>query len=187
MTKSDQEIGEVVAVLRGAVPQRDIAERMTNRGFKWTQGTVSSVEKGERSLKLTEGAVLAEILGTDVQSLIADEEAARLERDFRAGQTALTDARQEIQRATRKFIAAQGYLRRIRSSLSEDELALLDGDLRADPVEIAAREKERSQDAILGSDQMINDGMAEYITVPPRLGRRLRPKSLEGTPERRLL
>lgn len=67
MPKTDKDIGEAVARLRAQTPQRDIAERMSKRGFKWTQGTVSSIEKGERSLKLTEANELALILDVPVR------------------------------------------------------------------------------------------------------------------------
>lgn len=71
MPRTDKDIGEAVARLRGSTPQRDVAERMSRRGFKWTQGTVSSIEKGERALKLTEATELAMILGVPVGQFTA--------------------------------------------------------------------------------------------------------------------
>lgn len=70
MPKTDKDIGETVARLREQIPQRDIAGRMTKRGFRWTQGTVSSIEKGERSLKFTEAAELAAIFGVPVNMFL---------------------------------------------------------------------------------------------------------------------
>lgn len=77
MAISDEEIGRNVVRLRGTITQKDLAERMRERGWKWSQATVWAVEKGDRPLRLAEAEDLSDILGvpswqalsgTDVQS-----------------------------------------------------------------------------------------------------------------------
>ncbi|MEW1708011.1 helix-turn-helix transcriptional regulator [Microbacterium sp. NPDC089190] len=60
---SDEQIGRNLAAVRGEMSQSDLAKRMRDRGFKWSQATVWSVEKGERPLRLSESEAVAELLG----------------------------------------------------------------------------------------------------------------------------
>lgn len=66
----DAVIGQNSARLRGAMSQKALAERMKDRGWKWVQSTVASVEKGERPLRLREAADLASILGCSIEDLM---------------------------------------------------------------------------------------------------------------------
>lgn len=59
----DQRIGRNIATLRGEASQQSVADAMRQRGHKWSQATVWSVEKGERPLRLTEAQDLMLILG----------------------------------------------------------------------------------------------------------------------------
>ena len=58
----DQRIGRNIQALRGDMTQSDLAAGMRERGWKWTQPTVTSVEKGDRPLRLAEAVSLSEIL-----------------------------------------------------------------------------------------------------------------------------
>lgn len=60
----DRIIGENVARVRAAAnrSQADVADEMRRKGFKWSQATVWSVEKGERPLRLAEAEALAAVL-----------------------------------------------------------------------------------------------------------------------------
>jgi hypothetical protein len=51
---------------------------MRERGWKWSQATVWSVEKGERPLRLSEATDLAEVLGIMLHVLLAQPEEARV-------------------------------------------------------------------------------------------------------------
>jgi hypothetical protein len=71
--------------------QQALANEMRERGHKWSQATVWSVEKGERPIRLTEAVDVAEILGLRVDHLLSPQAAeasrARIrltERGFRA-------------------------------------------------------------------------------------------------------
>jgi transcriptional regulator with XRE-family HTH domain len=63
----DQRIGESIARLRAnrRMSQADLADRMRDHGFKWSQATVWSIEKGDRPLRLTEGDALTFVLGVE--------------------------------------------------------------------------------------------------------------------------
>jgi len=69
----DQLIGGNIAVLRGERTQKELAEAMRERGFKWSQSTVWSVESGERSLKFVEAVALAQILPTQMEYLAREQ------------------------------------------------------------------------------------------------------------------
>lgn len=61
-----------MASLRGARSQKVLAEQMRDRGWSWAQATVSSVEKGERPLRLTEAEDLADLLGVPINAFLQD-------------------------------------------------------------------------------------------------------------------
>lgn len=63
--QSDEAIGADVTAARerSELSQRDLASGMTGRGFKWSQATVSQVEKGTRPLRFNEAQHLAELIG----------------------------------------------------------------------------------------------------------------------------
>jgi transcriptional regulator with XRE-family HTH domain len=67
---SDEQIGRNLASARGELSQKDLASKMRERGFKWSQATVWSIEKGERPLRLSEAQEVADILNRDVDVLL---------------------------------------------------------------------------------------------------------------------
>lgn len=69
MTTRDKQIGQNLAVLRGSVTQKELAERMKSRGWKWSQATVWTVETGERPLRLAEAQDIAEILDLGIHGV----------------------------------------------------------------------------------------------------------------------
>jgi hypothetical protein len=76
----DRAIGANVAILRGDTPQKQIAEKMSAYGIKWTQTTVWEIEKGRRSLKAKEARYLAEIFGVSSSVIIGDTEGAQISK-----------------------------------------------------------------------------------------------------------
>jgi DNA-binding XRE family transcriptional regulator len=63
--QTDVEIGSdlTLARERAELSQKDLAAAMTDRQVKWSQTTVSSIEKGTRSLRYNEAQHLAELIG----------------------------------------------------------------------------------------------------------------------------
>lgn len=163
MPKTDKDIGAIVAALRGQTSQQNLAAKMTRQGFRWTQGTVSSVEKGERSLKLTEGAVLAEVLGTDIRSLVGEEQAALAEQAYDVASSAIHWATRDLQEATRVMVAGRYNLVRFGEVLSIDDSDLAadahESLLNQDPVSVVEQEKKRFK-----AD--LSDTQADGILLP---------------------
>lgn len=52
----------IVARAKAGMSQKELAAAMTDRGFKWSQATISQIEKGERPLRLSEADHLAELI-----------------------------------------------------------------------------------------------------------------------------
>ncbi len=94
----DHFIGAAVTALRGEMTQQALAAAMRSKGWKWSQATVWSVEKGERPLRLGEAADLAEILGTRLDSFLKQP-------DWLVHDQRLTEATREIQDAYRAIAA----------------------------------------------------------------------------------
>jgi transcriptional regulator with XRE-family HTH domain len=78
-------IGVTVSVLRDGMPQQTVADAMRERGHRWSQSTVWSIEKGERRLLLSEAADLAEVLDVPVDALLKRPDEIGLQSDI-AGQ-----------------------------------------------------------------------------------------------------
>lgn len=62
--ETDEQIGGgvILARVRAALSQKELAAKMSDRGFPWSQATVSQIEKGERPLRLSEADNLAELI-----------------------------------------------------------------------------------------------------------------------------
>lgn len=141
MLESDIQIGQLIAELRGERTQQSVAAAMRRLGWKWSQATVWSVEKGDRPLKLREAAVLAAVLGTTVEILVGTDprlvlllnnlthvhesifvhqkKATALERELAETKAALERFRQEGLALEEAFRAGA------EASKNRDELALL--------------------------------------------------------------
>ncbi|WP_103662791.1 helix-turn-helix domain-containing protein [Microbacterium sp. CJ77] len=119
MQPLDTHIGANLSQLRGAMTQKDLAERMRQLGHKWSQATVWSVEKGERPLRLTEALSLVGVLNTQISVLVADPNAVAVNR-----RAELERLQTEIERLTfeseKKRSASQGL---------EHELGVLAGEV----------------------------------------------------------
>jgi transcriptional regulator with XRE-family HTH domain len=68
---ADDRIGQNLVTLRGERSQKDVADAMRARGWKWSQATVWSIEKGERPLRLAEADDLADVLGSSFSGVYA--------------------------------------------------------------------------------------------------------------------
>lgn len=74
----DRNVGANVAVLRGSMPQKELADKMREYGTKWSQATVHEVEQGRRSLKAKEARYLAEIFGVSSTLIIGDVQGVQI-------------------------------------------------------------------------------------------------------------
>lgn len=62
--QTEEQIGADVATARerAGMSQKELAAAIAERGFKWSQATVSQIEKGERPLRLSEADHLADLI-----------------------------------------------------------------------------------------------------------------------------
>jgi len=91
--------------------QRELAQRMTERGHSWHQNTVSKTEAGERTVTFDEAEALAVVLGvtTDRFSWLAPET---------AGVTVVTDAAARLSAAFAGAVDAVAELHAARAQAS---------------------------------------------------------------------
>jgi|GEM_PF-1577207 len=121
--------GENLAILRGDVSQAALAERMRERGWKWSQATVWAIEKGDRPLRLAEAVDVLDVLRAGVggleYKLLRPSSTALLANYGRQA----SDAWHEIVRAVIAFREAQFQLMGIYSQVREEGVQLRTGDL----------------------------------------------------------
>ena len=83
-TDQDRHIGQTMAILRGDKTQQAVADDMRQRGWRWSQATVWSVEKGDRPLRLAEAEDLAAVLGTaSVHAFLTEPVGAHIQQGVR--------------------------------------------------------------------------------------------------------
>lgn len=118
--------------------QGELAQKMTDRGHKWAQRTVSMVETGDRTLKLFEAVDLAAILGVTVDELLNNDStalaAAQERAQVAAAQTKLQVAFYSAVEGQQELLAARRELWEILEHIKTDgtgdlgnQLALMAG------------------------------------------------------------
>ncbi|MCM3779877.1 helix-turn-helix domain-containing protein [Microbacterium hydrocarbonoxydans] len=155
---SDEQIGKNLVELRGDRSQKDLADEMRKRGFRWSQATVWSIEKGERPLRLSEADAVADILGETVNMLVATGEKFTVTMLFRA----VRDPLDEIESLTDEAFREQKTMALLAGHLVDDEmrrLAFRDSPLRAAwTAMVTAMEKHdawrRTSDQVDGPDAL---------------------------------
>jgi len=133
----DERVGRAVVSARGARSQQEVADLMKNRGWKWSQATVWSVESGRRPLRFLEALDLAEVLGVRVEDLHsplppADQQARHDNAMLTGMWIELIDAITAWQRAQRAVRAAV-----MQPQVSEDVKASLQTTLDRATLEAA--------------------------------------------------
>ncbi|MDQ1536137.1 MAG: hypothetical protein QOE58_530 [Actinomycetota bacterium] len=90
------------------VSQEELADRMTARGFGFSQATVWKIEQGKRPVRISEAEALADAIGgLSVQTLLAKPEASRIHANVRASMGRAYDAYEQIKAATQAYLEAQ--------------------------------------------------------------------------------
>ena len=160
MLTTDEQIGRNLSRFRGEMSQKDLAEKMRSMGWKWSQATVWSVEKGERPLRLAEAASLSEILKLMHATVLLSTDSS----------TFLTIARNKVIASQKALELAirDHYLARFelalladreRTSIGSNLLEIIEDWLSVTPASLAdsvkaemsaQREGERLVDAVLG-------------------------------------
>ncbi|WP_292763784.1 helix-turn-helix domain-containing protein [Microbacterium sp. UBA3486] len=130
MATDDEQIGKNLVSLRGEMSQKDLADAMRKLGFRWSQATVWSIEKGERPLRLSEAESVADILGESVNMLLASGEKFTLTMLFRKVREPLD----EIEALAAEAFQEQKMLALLTGVALDDEtreLALRDSPIRS--------------------------------------------------------
>ncbi|MFC9559921.1 helix-turn-helix domain-containing protein [Agromyces sp. NPDC056965] len=146
----DRQVGENVVRLRGDRSQKELADEMRERGYKWSQATVWAVEKGNRPLRLAEAAVLAEILRVSVGVLLGDEVSVVVKQDV----DAVERAQQQVHQAFLAFRSSQRRLARTADRFAQTGRALpvetshLESLLRLTPDDILAIERAAERESV---------------------------------------
>lgn len=100
---TDEQIGRNLAALRGDMSQKDLAAVMRGRGWKWSQATVWSIEKGERPIRLAEAEEVATILNIQERELLIPKGAEHVAASSRS----VGRAYSELLRASEQYDAAR--------------------------------------------------------------------------------
>lgn len=95
----DINVGKNLARYRGSRTQQAIADAMRERGWKWSQATMWSIEKGDRPVRLVEAVDLAVVLQISIEDLLARPSVAQSARDA-------IDAAEEVLAAHQKAVRA---------------------------------------------------------------------------------
>lgn len=132
-------IGKTVAVWRGTMSQKALADAMRSRGHKWSQSTVWSVEAGTRPLRLTEAQDLALLLDESLDSLDGSPLYKRLQRWLHEGIVQLVDEYDGTVEHLRDFRMAHADL--------EMTIALVESDRDPD-AEVVKDLLERARDIV---------------------------------------
>jgi transcriptional regulator with XRE-family HTH domain len=102
MPVSDELIGRNLARMRGDMSQKELAARMKERGWKWSQATVWAIEKGERPLRLAESEDIKAVLGT-LWSLTMED----ADTQVVSCNAWMYRANQQLEAAVREYLEAQ--------------------------------------------------------------------------------
>ncbi|PTL73821.1 hypothetical protein C1I63_13890 [Rathayibacter caricis DSM 15933] len=104
MPTPDEQIGSNLIKLRGSMTQRELAEKMKQRGWKWTHVTVGSIERGERPLRLAEAEAVVDAIGHGfVHNLLASEADATVQVWMRK----MWEANAAVEKAVRTYVETQ--------------------------------------------------------------------------------
>jgi transcriptional regulator with XRE-family HTH domain len=114
----DKQIGYNLQQFRGDLTQQELADRMKDKGWKWSQSTVWAIEKGERPLRLAEALDLDEVFGFPISKILGSPErdasgwvaaVQRLRSDFES-------ARSDLDALARKIAVIRARVHSLGSS-----------------------------------------------------------------------
>ena len=145
MGRTDEHIGQAVASLRHPRTQQSVADAMRDRGHKWSQATMWSIEKGERPLRLTEALDLAEVLDATVDDLLSSE-AAQDERTKRRMIERGQMLRRELHVGLAAFLEIQAHLSRRDDGSESPELRRI---LDTTPESILEQAREQAREDLV--------------------------------------
>lgn len=96
MSDEDSEIGKNLARIRGQKTQQEVADAMRKLGWKWSQATVWSIEKGERPLRLAEARDVTTLLSKRLEDLLVPPVEAVIVDGLNQGMAKISDVRDSM-------------------------------------------------------------------------------------------
>jgi len=173
----DQQVGQVVASLRGDMSQQAVADKMRDAGFAWSQATVWSVESGKRPLKLSEARQLSQLFRTSLASFFEPPVDVRKRNNMSQFNERCLRAYHDAVTAMTTFIEAREQLEHARKHSAKDDpnvYSLLDGrsnlldqvddTLKKTPELVLRRGRYEVESNKKGEDQAM-EIMAEYGSI----------------------
>ena len=109
-TDIDQNIAANLRIYReaGSISQDELAQRMTDRGFGFSQATIWKIESGQRPVRASELVALADSLGVmSVTSLTHKPDAARHQVRLEQANRKAHDAYETLKQAAVGYLDAQ--------------------------------------------------------------------------------
>lgn len=146
-TGIDQNIAANLRIYRegGSISQEDLAQRMSDRGFGFSQATIWKIESGQRPVRASELIALADSLGVlSVMSLILDPSEATHRARLRQATRKAYDAYELLKEAAAAYLDAQIELVVVAREAHDDGVTVTELDtswlrIPAEQAVIAAR------------------------------------------------
>jgi hypothetical protein len=158
MSDRDVIVGQNLAKLRGDRTQQDIAEAMRDAGYKWSQATVWSVEKGERPIRLSEAESLAGILKCTIDRMLLPDQDAELVSRLWKSDHELFGAGRELAKAVRDYEDRWWQLRFVVDEMTQ-RMPEMASTMKPN-ITLKMQEAERKLRA--GADHVVRQELAEY-------------------------
>jgi|SRR5699024_10176739 len=157
MSDTDARIGKRLGELRGEMSQASLAAAMAERGHKWSQATVWSVESAKRPLRLAEALDVAGVLGVEVADLLQSTAAGEVIDGLRSALAEVDRIALILRTGSQDF---EGARTRLRGAIRElDE---------SDVQEWSPEEKGRLLEVVREADKRMKWSQADLIWVDSR-------------------
>lgn len=174
MAVPDAQIGENLVALRGRMSQKDLAAAMKSLGWRWSQATVWSIEKGERPLRFAEASDLAQVLGVGLHALNSTSSLVTLEmrhKELNAAKREVIDAIIAYRSAQYRVADAADSIVRRGEKVPYAGVSV-ERDLRTSPEDLV-KQYHRQVAALAVQNKAISDeGLAEGVKIRESLQER---------------
>ena len=118
MSDTDARIGKRLQELRGEMSQAALAAAMAERGHKWSQATVWSVEQGKRPIRLAEADDVASICGFGIQALVVRDALGERLSEVPGAIAATSHAARQFRESCRELLGMHFLLEEMMESIT---------------------------------------------------------------------
>lgn len=120
MSDTDARIGKRLQELRGEMSQAALGAAMAERGHKWSQATVWSVETGKRPMRLAEADDVASICGFGIQALVVRDALGERLSEVPGAIAATSHAARQFRESCRELLGMHFLLEEMMESIAGD-------------------------------------------------------------------